>query len=81
MQQLVSGAVTEALAVLASALGAAAFTIGGMITEQDGIQKLMSGQVTLGGWEAAVGLLLLTAGIYLFGYREFWPRLRAFQSR
>ena len=81
MRELVSEAVIEGLGVIGSAVGAAVFTIGGLLTEQDGLQKLLAGHMTLGGWEAAVGLIFLVVGIYLLGYREFWQRLRAFQSR
>jgi hypothetical protein len=80
MNGLVSEAVAELFAVVGSAAGAAAFTIGGLMTEQDGIQKIIAGQMTLGGWEAAVGLLFLMVGVYLLGYQEFWQRLQAFRS-
>jgi hypothetical protein len=57
MNELALDAATELLAVAGSAAGAAAFTIGGLMTEQDGLQKIMAGQTTLGGWEAAVGMV------------------------
>jgi hypothetical protein len=79
MNELVDAA-AELLAIAGSAVGAAAFTAGGLLTEQDGIQKIMAGQTTLGGWEVAVGLLFLLFGVYLLGYREFWQRLQAFQG-
>jgi hypothetical protein len=80
MNELVSEAAAELLAVIGSAVGAAAFTIGGLMAEQDGIQKIMAGQTTLGGWEVAVGLLFLTFGVYLLGYQEFWQRLQAVRA-
>lgn len=81
MRELVTEIVVDGLGVIGSAVGAAVFTIGGLLTEQDGLQKLLAGNMTLGGWEVAVGLIFLVVGLYLLGYREFWPRLQAFQSR
>jgi len=81
MRELVSEAAVEGLGVIGSAVGAAVFTVGGLLTEQDGARKLLAGHLTLGGWEVALGLLFLVIGLYLLGYREFWRRLKAAQSR
>jgi len=81
MKGLVSETVIEVLAVIGSAIGAAIFTIGGLLTEQDGLQNMLAGHLTLGAWEAAFGLIFLFFGVYLIGYQQFWERLTTLQSR
>jgi hypothetical protein len=80
MNELVPKAAGELIGIAGSAIGAAAFTAGGLLTEQTGIRNLMAGQTTLGGWEIAVGLLFLLFGVYLLGYQEFWGRLQALRA-
>lgn len=75
MREIVSEAVAELFAVIVSALAAAAFTVGGLLTEQDGLGKALAGNLTLGLWEVAIGGIFLVVGLYLIGYREFWPRM------
>jgi hypothetical protein len=67
--------VAELFAVIVSALAAATFTVGGLLTEQDGLRKALAGDLTLGLWEVAIGGIFLVVGLYLIGYREFWPRM------
>lgn len=81
MRTLVSEAVAELFAVILSAAGAAVFTVGGLLTEQDGLRKAIAGELTLGAWEVAFGVIFLVVGVYLIGYREFWPRLTEFRAR
>lgn len=76
MKLLVYESVTELLALLGSAIGAAILTFTGILTEHAGIQNVLTGQVTLGAWEAWMGTLALFAGLYLLGYREFWSRFQ-----
>jgi dolichol kinase len=81
MRALVSEAAVELFAVIGSALAAAVFTAVGLLTEQDGLQKTLAGHLTLGAWEVGFGVIFLVVGVYLIGYREFWPRLSEFRAR
>ncbi|MFB6297770.1 MAG: hypothetical protein ABEH56_04545 [Salinirussus sp.] len=67
----------ETLELVGSAAGTVVFSFGGLVVEQEGLRNLLTGQTTLGGWEAGMGLLLLFAGTYMLGYQELLPRLRA----
>lgn len=76
MKLVVSESFTELLTVIGSAIGSLILTFVGTITEQAAFQNLVTGHLVLGVWEAWMGTLALIIGIYLFGYREFWPRLQ-----
>jgi hypothetical protein len=43
MNELVSGAAAELLAVIGSGIGATAFTTGGLVAKQDGLRKIILG--------------------------------------
>lgn len=75
MTSVADKSISTLFALLGSAIGTTAFTIGGAMTEQAALHNVSTGHLVLGAWEAWMGTLALLAGIYLFGYREFWPRL------
>lgn len=77
MRDIVSGMSSELLEVVSSAIGTGVFTLGGFLAEQEGLQNVLTGQTTLGAWEAGMGILLLFIGLYMLGYQEFWPRFQA----
>lgn len=76
MRELVSGMGIELLEIIGSAIGTVVFTLGGFLVEQAGLQNVLTGQTTLGVWEAGIGILFLFIGTYMFGYQELWPRLQ-----
>lgn len=59
-------------AVLASAL-----TIGGVMVEYASVQYLLAGDAMVAAWTAAIGGLLLYAGIYGLGYRKVLSSVRS----
>ncbi|RRJ29190.1 hypothetical protein [Halocatena pleomorpha] len=80
MDELVSGSVTELLALIGSAIGSIVFTVSGMLIEHNSLQSVVAGHSTVGVWEMYMGGLALIAGLYL-GYQECWPRLVDYRSR
>jgi hypothetical protein len=68
--------IAELVGLIVSTLASFGFTVGGTIAEQAAIQSVLAGQVVVGLWEAAIGLLALVVGLYLVGYREWWPRVQ-----
>lgn len=78
MDELVSASASELLELVGSAFGTVAFTVGGLIIEQNSIQSVAAGHSTVGLWEMYMGGLVLIVGLYLFGYRECWPRLQEY---
>lgn len=79
MVELVSESIAEILALIGSAVGSAAFTVGGVLIEQSSLQSVVAGQSTVGLWEMYMGGIALIVGLYLLGYRECWPRLMAYR--
>lgn len=63
--------------ILASLLGALGFSVLGLFTELQGVTSLLSGELVLGLWMSAFGLLLLYAGVYLLGYERVAKRINA----
>lgn len=76
MALLVYESIGELLGLIGSAIGSVLLTIGGALVEQAAVQNVLAGQLVLGAWEAWVGTLALTVGLYLLGYQECWPRLQ-----
>lgn len=81
MDDLMYGPVVDLLVLIASAIGAAIVTVGGVIVELDGFHHLTLGSSTLGIWEMAMGALLLFVGIYLLGYRQCVNRFLRIRHR
>lgn len=79
MVEFVSESVAEILALVGSAIGSAVFTVGGVLIEHSSIQSVVAGQSTVGLWEMYMGVIALTVGLYLLGYRECWPRLMEYR--
>lgn len=76
MKGLAVESVSGLLALVGSAVGAAAFSLLGALAELAGVRHLLAGQTVVGAWEIWVGTTLLFVGVYLFGYRECWPRVK-----
>lgn len=76
MKVIAVESVPELLALVGSAVGAAAFSLVGALAELAGARHLLAGQTVVGAWEVWVGTTLLFVGVYLFGYRECWTRVK-----
>lgn len=63
--------------LLLSSLGAVVFSVLGLFAELQGVESLLSGELVLGLWLSAFGLLLLYAGVYLLGYERVAKQLHA----
>lgn len=81
MNQIEIESVIEALALVGSAVGTLLLAIIGFLTEQAGLQNVLSGHITVGAWELWMGTLAIVAGVYLVGYRQFWRRLHLRYAR
>jgi uncharacterized BrkB/YihY/UPF0761 family membrane protein len=75
MRELLYGSAGELLGAVFYAVVASALAVLGALTEQASLQNLAAGHQTLGLWEAAVGALLIYAGVSV-AYRIALPRLR-----
>lgn len=51
-------------------IGAGALTVGGVAAEYASFQHLGAGEATLAMWLAALGCVMLYAGIYGLGYQK-----------
>jgi hypothetical protein len=77
MSQLAIESFGELLGLIVSALGTVAFTTVGTITEHAALQNVLSGHLVLGAWEAGMGAIALTVGVWILGYRRLWPYVTA----
>lgn len=55
---------------------AGVLTAGGIAAEYASFQHLSSGEATVALWLAAIGVLLLYAGVYGIGYQKLAARVR-----
>lgn len=60
--------------LLASVVAAAALTGLGVLAELNSVGRLAAGETTVALWFAAVGALLLYAGVYKLGYERVFGR-------
>lgn len=67
----------ESLSMLLYTVIAAALTGGGVVAEYAGLQHMGAGDATVGLWLAAMGGLMLYAGVYGVGYRKVLVRVAA----
>ena len=79
MRELILGPVAEALGVAFYIGIASVLTVVGALAELTGIQNLTTGQLTLGAWEAVVGVLLIYAA-YNVAAHIVAPRVRGTDS-
>ena len=66
---------TELLPTVVYAIAAGVLTIGGFAAEYASFQHLGSGEMTVALWLAAVGCIMLYAGVYGIGYQKVLARL------
>jgi len=66
--------VAESLVLILYTLVAAALTIGGVLVEYTSLQHVGAGDLTVGLWLAAIGAVMLYAGIYAIGYQKLVSR-------
>lgn len=81
MNELVSDSFAELVTIVGSALGSVIFTCVGLFVEHSSVQNVVAGHSAVGFWEMYMGGLALFAGLYLFGYRECWPRLMDYRNK
>ena len=74
MYELLAELGTEALAVVAYALGTVALSLFGLAAEYNSLQRLVGGETFLAGWFAVMGLVALAFAVQL-GRERLLPRL------
>ena len=62
--------VVDVLSMLAYVLVAGALTVGGTFAEYSSVQHLGTGEATLALWFAAIGAIMLYAGVYGIAYQK-----------
>ena len=75
MSSIGSELLVELLALVGYVLLAAAFTAGGLLAESASLQHLAGGDLLLAAWFAALGAVMLYAGVYAIGYRKLLYRV------
>ena len=60
----------ESLTLLLYTLLAGALSIGGIVAEYTSYQYVASGELMVGLWLAAIGAVMLYAGLYAIGYQK-----------
>ncbi|MDJ1432858.1 hypothetical protein [Halostagnicola sp. A-GB9-2] len=65
----------EILSLLVYTVAAIALTAAGIVTEYASIQHLGSGETMVAVWLAALGGVMLYAGVYGLGYQKLLARL------
>ncbi|GAB3705755.1 hypothetical protein [Halorubrum pallidum] len=66
----------EIAELVAVTLGAGAAAAGGVVLERFGLSAVTGGDLALGAWGIAMGLLALYVGVVALGYEQALPRLR-----
>ncbi|WP_121744071.1 hypothetical protein [Natronorubrum halophilum] len=66
---------TELLPLLAYTIVASVLTAGGVAAEYASFQHLGSGEAMVGVWLAAIGCVMLYAGVYGLGYQKVIARV------
>lgn len=67
----------ELIVLLLYALVATVLTAAGVAVEYTSVQYLSSGEAAVGVWLAAIGAVMLYAGVYGIGYQKVLPELLA----
>ena len=65
----------ESITLLLYALVATVLTAGGVFAEYTSLQYFGAGEATAGLWLAAIGAVMLYAGVYGIGYQKVVARL------
>ncbi|WP_330631340.1 hypothetical protein [Halocatena halophila] len=71
---------TELLTLLGFGVAAVVFTGGGLFIEGTSLHSMATGHQTVAYWEMYMGAIALILGVYLFGYRECWARVRSLRN-
>jgi hypothetical protein len=66
----------ELAELLAVVVGAGAASTIGIVLERFGLSAASTGDLALGAWAVAMGLLALYVGVVALGYEQALPRLR-----
>ncbi|AEH35853.1 hypothetical protein [Halopiger xanaduensis] len=69
--------VIESLSVVFYAIAASALTIGGIAAEYASTQHLGAGDQTVALWLAAIGAVMIYAGVYGLGYQKLLVEVQA----
>lgn len=64
----------ELLPMVVYAIAAAVLTLGGLAAEYASVQHLSAGEPMVALWMAAIGAIMLYAGVYGIGYRKLLAR-------
>ena len=67
----------EAVSIVLYTVVAVVLTAGGIVAEYTSLQQFGAGDATGALWLAAVGAVMLYAGVYALGYRKVLVRLLA----
>ncbi|AFZ72880.1 hypothetical protein [Natronobacterium gregoryi] len=67
----------ESLSMLLYTVAAAVLTVGGVLAEGASLQHLGSGELAVGLWLAAIGAVMLYAGIYGIAYKKLLASILA----
>lgn len=66
----------EVIELLAIVVGAGAASVVGVLLERFGLSAATGGDLVLGAWAVAMGLLALYVGVVALGYEQVIPRIR-----
>ncbi|ELY59480.1 hypothetical protein C491_06708 [Natronococcus amylolyticus DSM 10524] len=69
--------IAESLALLLYVLAAAVLTAGGLAAEYASLQHFGSGEAMVALWLAAIGAIMLYAGVYGIGYQKVFASIRS----
>ena len=72
----VPAAAVELLELLAIVVGAGTASAIGVVLERVGLDAVTGGDLVLGAWSVAMGLLALYVGVVALGYEQALPRLQ-----
>lgn len=75
-----AGSLADIAVLVLAAIASAGFIAAGVFVELIASSHLLGGDLYLGLWEAAFGLILLYAGVWVLGYHEVWSRLVALRT-
>lgn len=70
-----SGALVEVISFVVYTIAAGALTLGGVFAEYTSMQYFGTGEQAVAFWLAAIGAVLLYAGLYGVGYQKLLARV------
>lgn len=74
---MASELLAESLSLLLYTIVAAVLTAGGIAAEYASVQHLGSGEAMVALWLAAIGFVMLYAGVYGIGYQKVFASVRS----